>query len=718
MLLVLLPFMVGVAVGYRWHPDSLPCLLALCLLVAAAAVMTFLHRIERHTRSLFVLTMALAFALCGALTEEVRNPLNRSDHYLRKLPDKGSYTLQVRLDETPAMRTRSLRACCVVERWLYNDTSETCSGKLMLYLIPDSNAMALHSGDRLLITTEMRPAEGAENPYQFDYRHYLQRRGIVRCCFLADGHWQRYGPPDSGLTAWIHRLQERLVERFRQSDISPEHQGVAEAMLLGWRGGIDPATLTRFRDAGVVHLLCVSGLHVGIVAALVGSLLGFLRRGRWHWLRALLQLAAVWLFVLVSNMAPATVRAAFMFSLLIVAHLSGRQNTTVNTLAVALLITLLVQPSLMFDVGVQLSYAAVLGIALLYNPMKQLINIPEPGYTTRHFEWRRLLLWLPRTLWELTCLSTAAQLATLPFTLYHFHQAPIAFLPANLTLVPLATLLLATMILLLVVQPIVLLGRWVGWLLEIELRWVDSVTGWVQAQPWAVIDHVYCDLTVALLTAAAVGMLVLALQRRHWIWTGGTAACCLAITTYMGVTNLHATRQQCWIAYAQRGHTAIELFDGRNSLLLLDPQSYADSIDMDYVSGNLLTMMRTRHRLRLPFSASVSSPSISVHGRRITFGGERIAIVDRTLARWIRMQDKQGKAVTEAADWIIITDNVYAPLGWIASHFRCNHVVLTAANSYRYNQAYQQEALHLGWHCINLREQPAEIIHCKQGDTR
>jgi competence protein ComEC len=254
--------------------------------------------------------------------------------------------------------------------------------------------------------------------------------------------------------------------------------GVAEAMTLGWRGDIEPGLLNQFRDAGIMHLLCVSGLHVGLLAVMVGWLFfGFGEERRGRVIRGSLQLLAIWGFALITGLAPATVRAALMFSFFVVSHMMGRRTDSMNLLALAAIVMLVADPRLLFDVGWQLSFSAVAGI-LMARPAIQAFRNP---------------------FWRVMVVSLAATLATLPVTLSIFHTFQPYFLIANIIIVPLAALILGLSLLYMILPcPLFALPLW--WLLECS----DRLTAAISRLPGATINDIEISPLGAVLLALAI----------------------------------------------------------------------------------------------------------------------------------------------------------------------------------------------------------------------
>lgn len=244
-----------------------------------------------------------------------------------------------------------------------------CRGELILYLRKDSTAASLRYGDRLL-------AHGYVDS---------ERKSL----YVTSDHYIIVSHDSTSLRARSEALRMKLLERMQSGPLEHRYRGVAEAMTLGWRGDLEPGINAQFRDAGIMHLLCVSGLHIGLLAAIVGGLLFWIgKECRGRLIRGSVQLLALWSFALLTGLSPATVRAALMFSLFIFSNMLGRRTDTLNLLAAAAIAMLMVNPMLLFNTGWQLSFSAVLGILL----MRPLINFH------RNILWQAAIVSLSATL--------------------------------------------------------------------------------------------------------------------------------------------------------------------------------------------------------------------------------------------------------------------------------------------------------------------------------
>lgn len=436
---VAVAIIAGIAVAHFAVGISL-VLWAVLLAVMGVATGVILLISNGKIQPLLFATLTLSFVALGALRCHMDDP--RFDNSLWTTTvsasgDSGPSFMALRLKESPIPRERSWKALAEVEEL----DGQPCRGSLRLYLRKDSTAATLRYGDRLLL-----------------HGYPDRERGSL---YATSDHYLLVSRDSTSLRSRSEALRMSLLRRMQAGPLELRYRGVAEAMTLGWRGDLESDLQVQFRDAGIMHLLCVSGLHVGLLAAIIGFLLFFIgkeRRGRIF--KGRIQLLLLWAFAVLTGLAPSTVRAALMFSLFIISYMFGRRTDTLNLLAAAAIAMLMVDPMLLFDTGWQLSFSAVAGI-LLARPA---INLHR------------------NLLWQGAIVSLAATLATLPVTLATFHQFQPYFLIANIIVVPAAGFLLAFSLLymLLPCGITAFLARWPLW-------FCDRLTNGITHLPGAVV---------------------------------------------------------------------------------------------------------------------------------------------------------------------------------------------------------------------------------------
>ena len=328
--------------------------------------------------------------------------------------------------------------------------------KLKGYIEKDDLSRQLAVGDRLLIESHIERNSTWQRG-AFNYRRYLEVHGFAGQTFVRAGRWQQLEPSWEGMPTWqqirLHFLcyRHQLLERYRTMGIDREAYAVVAAMTLGDKSAMTTELKDVYAVSGPSHVLALSGLHLGIIYLLLSMMIVHRR------LRIILQplaVLAIWAFTLLVGLPSSVVRAAVMVSIFALLSLMGRSRMSLNALAIAAIIILLVNPDSLFDVGFQLSFAAMLAILTIQPLFEQLVS-------------RKWLMSHPllRWLWGLATVSVAAQVGTAPLVAYYFGRFSTYFLLTNFIVIPMTTVILylALTALLLPMTGIALLTV-VGWL--------------------------------------------------------------------------------------------------------------------------------------------------------------------------------------------------------------------------------------------------------------
>ena len=363
--------------------------------------------------------------------------------------------------------------------------------KIQLRIMRDERSEQLTVGDGILIRSAIKPLSS-----QGSYRTWQETHSYVGEAFVTRNHWQREVIPLEGighvqcLRLFFMDIRHVLLQQITSTVRAQEDYSILSAMVLGDKSGVSKEQKELFSVAGTSHLLALSGLHLGIIYMLLSSLF---RNRRWQTVNQLLIVVAVWAFVLLVGMPSSVIRAAVMITTLALVRVLNRGAAPLNSLALAALIMLVVNPYSLFDIGFQLSFCAVLAI-LLFTPL-----IPSPP-ATHHLP-------LTKSLLSLTTVSVAAQIGTAPLIAYYFGRFSLWFLLANYVAIPLATLILYSMVV------VLLLGFWPALQSMIIVipatlaSWLNAWTAWIASLPFSSID----DLRPTILQTVMIYVIILCL---------------------------------------------------------------------------------------------------------------------------------------------------------------------------------------------------------------
>ncbi|WBA42228.1 ComEC/Rec2 family competence protein [Hymenobacter canadensis] len=497
-----------------------------------------------------------AVYVAGAAFMQQATESRRPDH-LYRFGQKIEFYRAVVDDYTvvrPATYATTVRvsAVRVAGRW------QPAVGGIRISVPRDSGVTAPQYGDLWLVRGAPAPSKAPLNPGEFDYRRYLQYHQVYHQQFIHPDQYQRIGiAPPSLLKAAAMRAARVLDGVFRQYVVARREYALASALVLGIKDDIDQETKQAYANTGTTHIMAVSGLQVGLLFGAVSGLLGWLpgRRGPWfRLLTALLGLAVIWSYAFLTGLSASVLRAAVMFTFIIVARASQRQTNMFNTLAVAAFCLLCYDPYLLCDVGFQLSFLAVISIVYLQPRIGAWLDVKN-YFLEKQRPWQpkpvqkawKATSWTLDKVWQATALSLAAQVATFPLGLFYFHQFPLSFLFSNLVAVPISSGAVYVGLALLALKGIValvgLLSSGLGQALDVvpqAVAWVFEKMIWLfneyifwigRTMPGALISGIHVTAPQAWLVFGIILTLLAFFRLKKLVWLG---LACLLMGSFAG----------------------------------------------------------------------------------------------------------------------------------------------------------------------------------------
>lgn len=376
--------------------------------------------------------------------------------------------------ETPEEKENSYKTIIQLNGYFENDSVLGCNEKVLTYLEKSDRVRLLKPGDVILMDAKPKPVKNNGNPFEFDYKTYLERQKIYRQMYLATTSWAETNLHKLSFSVLAELTRDRLLNVYRAQDLGEEETEILSALTLGYKRGLDPETKRVFSSAGAMHVLAVSGLHVGILYMVFTFLFGFLRKSRkGKFIFVVVSLLVLWGYAFLTGLSPSVMRAATMFSLVCIGANIQRRPNIYNSLAFAAFFLLLINPGNLYEVGFQLSFAAVFGIVFLQPKLARII--PANNRILKPF-------------WILLTVSVAAQLATFPLTSYYFNQFPSYFWLSNLLVIPVAFLLIFLGIGLLVFSYVPLLASVIGFLTKWIIHFTFLFLKEIENLPFSVVE--------------------------------------------------------------------------------------------------------------------------------------------------------------------------------------------------------------------------------------
>ncbi|TXH31478.1 MAG: ComEC family competence protein [Cyclobacteriaceae bacterium] len=426
------------------------------------------------------------------------------------------------------------------------DAWQPATGKVVVYVSKKTiDRIPWLYGDHLIIQGSPQKLKPPANPNEFDYKRFLSFKNVYHQQFVKANQVQFIASPARrGFIYYSHRVRDWASTVIESTLKGEQNQAVAMALILGVTEGIDNELLSAYAASGAMHVLAVSGMHVGIIYVIILFLFKPIKKYRWSpWLVAGLSIFLLWAFAFVTGLSPSVLRAVTMFSFVALAKPLGWRTNIYNTLATSAFILLLYDPYLIMSVGFQLSYLAVLGIVYLQKPLYNLWVIDSA---------------VGNWVWEITCISIAAQIATFALGMLYFHQFPVYFLVSNLFVIPLSTAVLVGGILLLAVSWISPIADLLGWLLQLLIELLNWTVITTEKLPFSIISGIHLTTFQCWLIMATLLSLIFMLEYRYKNIVWLTTILCIALIVTQ-VQHFHRKLNvQQFVVYSISNHTAME----------------------------------------------------------------------------------------------------------------------------------------------------------------
>lgn len=582
----------GILIGYFLRPTLF---LSFLLVVLGVLILGILFNSKKETDFPYFATVSSLLTISiGCLAFSLSSPENHSDHYSRIPKDKNA-VWHVKIREVLKPTSFSDRYIAIVQ----GVDDRKASGKIIINVPSDTDVNLFRVDDELMVLAPPRPIKPPLNPHQFDYRKYLKNMGVTAQINLNGTNYFKRDSPRTTIFGITAHLRDKIIAKLRRSNFGEAQLGIIQALLLGQRNDILKETYDDYKNAGAVHILAISGLHIGIILLLLQFLLKPLERlAHGKTIKLLLLVLLLWGFAVLAGLSASVVRAVAMFSFVAYAQFLNRPTSTFNILALSMFFILLINPMFLFDVGFQMSYAAVFAIAWVY-PI--LLKLWSPGNI------------LSRKVWELTAVSIAAQLGVVPISLFYFHQFPGLFFVSNLLIIPFLGIVLGTGILVILLALLNLLPELLVNFYDFLIDTMNSIVGWVAGQEAFIFKDIHFDGVQLVLGYVVVISLVQMLTKIDY---KGIVVFLTAIIGFQTWSFLNLYR-------AEQKEEFLVLHQTRNSVLLHRTGNRLNVITTD--SSRTLKMV-TDYKV----AGNIRDISYSATKNSYLLGSKKLLILDST----------------------------------------------------------------------------------------
>ena len=563
------------------------------------------------------------------------------------------------LDEPLSEKPKSFKALASIQVFTAKDSAFALNSKIIVYLQKDSvtsghssGLFSLRYGSKIAFKKKPQPIKSSGNPGSFNYQQYCAFQGLYYQLYLKTSEYEILLPGNiNPFREFLFSTRDRIITILKKYIPGDKESGLAEALLIGYKDDLDKGLVQSYSNTGVVHIIAISGLHVGLIYWLINCILQLLGNTLKLWfLKPVLIVSALWMFCLLAGGTPSVLRSVVMFTFIVAGQSISRKISIYNSLAASAFFLLCYNPFWLWDTGFQLSYVAVLSIVIFMKPI----------YNSLFIENKIL-----DALWKLNSVTLSAQVLTIPICIYYFHQFPNFFLVTNFIAVPLSSMILIGELLLCAISFLPIIATKLGWLLNWLIWVMNSFVERFDRLPFSVTQNIQLSISQVILIYLIITGLSVWIMNRRVI---GITVVLIAVFLF-GVTRCHSLwmvkYQRKMIVYNIPLHQSIDFIEGNRYFFKGDSTLQEEG----FMQNFHLKPSRTTHQL----SYKDSLPSLIHHGQFYFFNSKRIMIMEKNLY-------KPSLERKIDVDVMILSRAVKFSVRDIHDSFDCKQLVVDASN--------------------------------------
>lgn len=464
-------------------------LLFLCLLILLFYVIKYLNKqnVTFHT-----LNGISIYALC-ILTFIVMHYNNQEINQTRYHKAIQDSILHLKIKDDPVLRNhfKTYPAKIIYQNKSIADIKLNC----------DSTIENLSFNEIIILKNKITNLKQRDWPGSFDFKKHSNNNHIYHQINInKDDIISIKKAEPNYILEFSYNSRNALIEILRKNLNEESVFELSAALLLGYRADLDKEIMNTFSKTGTIHIISVSGLHVGIIFIVLQFIVRRTRIIKNKIIESGVLIISIWMYSLLTGLPPSVCRCSTMISFGIIARVIDNRTSAYNMLAGSALILLTIDTNMLFDIGFQLSYLAVLGILYLQKWIDNLIYIKNKYV---------------QQVWVMTSVSIAAQLFTLPFCLYYFHQFPNYFIPANMLAIPLSSMALYTSVLTIIAGPFSLLIELCDFILKWSITIMNTGLNKIATLPYSVSENIYIDKVEAIILSIYITFFILLFVHKY-----------------------------------------------------------------------------------------------------------------------------------------------------------------------------------------------------------
>ncbi len=628
---------------------------AIVTIVSLLKNITWVYRLRMvNGIALSVLIISFGYVLTWFYADK-----NYRNHFQNFLTDESFVVAKI--IKPPLEKEKIITVVAEAEEVKNKNVEMKTTGNILMNVLRDSTSNDLMYGDVIVFNSKIGEFEEPKNPEEFSFKLYQNFHNIQHRTFLKTGEWKLLKSNQGNiLMAQVYRIREYFLSLIVKYVVEKNDFGVASAIMLGYNDYMNGDITRAYASSGALHVLSVSGLHVGIMFIMLNFLLnGMDKRGRkFQIAKAIFIITFIWFYACLTGLSPSVLRSAMMFSMIQFGKVMIRNVNTYNIIFASVLLLMLFNPFIVTEVGFRLSYLAVLGIIYIQPKVSALWVIGIPGepkfkkqkWFLKPFSFLRYdLLWFFLNIidlgWQIVAVSIAAQIATCPLSLLYFHQFPNLFLLSNLVVIPVSNLILFVGTGLFALGTIPYLNAVAGCTFNFLLVALNKFIFWIDSISFALVQGISISMFEMTLLYFLIFLLCWLTEERRAKILIASLFIVYGLCSFYSYEQITKSEQKKIVIYCTPKQSAIAFIDGRKVMTDFDEKLLNDQSAM---------LFHVKHHwwdCGVKEETKISSRQLAA-GKLIQFDGRKILVVDSGLEKNDFVLEKKLKV-----DLVILSHN-------------------------------------------------------------
>lgn len=580
--------------------------------------------------------------------------------------DNKEYSFIATVIENPEEKENSVKTLLKINAFKDSSSWKNPETKLLTYFQKDSNLIDLKMGDQIIVKAYINEIKHSGNPYTFNYKEYLKFKEIYYQSYIKVENFKLLKRNcGNRLISFTNNLRQKLLSIYKTNKIEDNEFAVLSALTLGYKKDLTPELKESFSTSGAMHILAVSGLHVGIIFIILSKLLFFLERHKYgKILQSALIILILIFYAMLTGLSNSVIRATIMFIFICFGRMFTRQVNIYNTLSASAFIMLLYNPYSIMDVGFQLSYLAVISIVFFQPKIYSLLNLRYK---------------FPDYIWQLVSVAIAAQIATFPLTIHYFNQFPVYFILSNILIIPFVSIIIYGALILFCFSFSTNISYIIAKGLQLITLVLNKNVEFIKDLPLSKIDSLIIDKFEILILSAAILSFSFFIISKQIKYVKYLLVLLILFMSYNISTSYVNSKKSMFIVHNIPKKTAINLINQKHSILYTNFDITQEYKNIEY---NIAPLWSNLGIKKIDYKQTFSEENFYQ-----IYSINDIRIINVNNVDLLNYKSKQKVK----SDYIILSNNVNLNVTSLKDYFQFNTIIFDSSNSFYKINKWKQE---------------------------